>query len=137
MVRNKGSIYAIRLAVKTLLNSQGIYSSLIEDLEQFYQYDQEKKELEIRLPSEMTDVILLDDLMDYILPAGVIYKYTRIGAVLDKQTDTIIVHSDQQNTLTANTSSIRTSRIGEDEHLGMIDTGTTVDYQSNNENQGN
>ena len=74
----KGSEAAIDLAIRLMLNSQGI-----EDIEEFTfcNFDPDTCQLEINIPDNMTDVILLEDLFAYILPAGVIYKIAKFHAM--------------------------------------------------------
>lgn len=74
LLRNKGTGYAIDTAIRLLLNSQNIKNS---DSKTFV-YG-ENSDLEIRIPEGLEDIILLEDLFDYILPAGVTYKLTKIA----------------------------------------------------------
>lgn len=74
-IRNKGSLKAIELAVYSILHAENISK------EPSVQYDYSKNELSIYVPSELTDITLLTDVLDYIIPAGVsvnIYKKTMI-----------------------------------------------------------
>ena len=75
LIKYKGTVYAIEMAVRLLLNSQGIKKPA-----NFNFVENENSKLEIRLPEELTDIILLEDLFDYILPAGTIYKFTRVSS---------------------------------------------------------
>lgn len=96
LVKWKGSEYSIMEAVKTLLNSQGIK-------EQFA-LDTSDQKVTLRLPPETKDIILLEDLFDYILPAGMlidinyskIYNYedSSLFITTDEQDITILKESD-------------------------------------------
>ena len=75
LVKWKGSEYSIREAIKTLLNSQGIREQFELDSSDRY-----NKEITLILPPETKDIILLEDLFDYILPAGMLVtiNYSKI-----------------------------------------------------------
>ena len=79
LIKKKGTKEAINHAIKLLMNSQKIKMDLLDD-EDFVTFDDtsDKYTLSIKLPSQMTDTILLEDLFDYILPAGVLYRFNRI-----------------------------------------------------------
>lgn len=130
MLRKKGSLESIELAIKTLLNAQKISSNVIE---KFYEYDSEKKELLIRIPSDMVDLVLLDDILDYILPAGVIYYYQKISKLVDDSiTNTSIYIDDGYIESSKAKSTTRIHNIyddpnADDKNLGTLYTGTTID----------
>ena len=65
LLRKKGSLEAVIEAVQILLTSQNISSPPKVEVD-----NDDPFQLTIILPSELTDVILLEDLFDYILPAG-------------------------------------------------------------------
>lgn len=65
IMRNKGSLYAVELAVNALLNAEGLTKEYKVDM------DVEKCKLTIYVPFQLSDTSLLRDIMDYILPAGV------------------------------------------------------------------
>lgn len=79
LIKKKGTKEAITHAIKLLMNSQKIKMDLLDD-EDFVTFDDAPNNytLSIRIPSQMTDTILLEDLFDYILPAGVLYRFNRI-----------------------------------------------------------
>ena len=69
LIKNKGTTFAINEAVKLLLNSQGISSSY------YIQYPtgtdgKPLKYMIISLPETVKNTKLLDEIFDYILPAG-------------------------------------------------------------------
>ena len=73
LLKKKGSIDAIDLAIRALLNAQQISefydkSSIARDLD-------DKYHLIITLPYGVQDLVLLEDLFDYILPAGFTYSF--------------------------------------------------------------
>ena len=79
LIKKKGTKEAINHAIKLLMNSQKIKMDLLDD-EDLVTFDDtlDNYTLSIKLPSQMTDTILLEDLFDYILPAGVLYRFNRI-----------------------------------------------------------
>lgn len=81
LIKKKGTKEAINNAIKLLMNSQKIKMTSLDE-EDFVGIGQENEEdrfmLNIKIPSQMTDTILLEDIFDYILPAGVLYKFNRI-----------------------------------------------------------
>ena len=75
ILRDKGSLTSINEAVIALLNAQHIE-------EQFLVVDsvdntthKKTHSVDIYIPKELTDLILLEDLFDYILPAGYTYRF--------------------------------------------------------------
>lgn len=87
IMKNKGSYYAIEECIKILLNSQYITGQFIVIP------DNDKFEITIGLPPGTQDIILLEDLLDYILPTGWIYRITTLGKLTDLAVDTY-VYSD-------------------------------------------
>lgn len=76
LLRNKGSLNAIVLACRALLNSEGIY----EKLDTFMTGDgtaDSPYTLNILLPLALSDTTLLQDLLDYLLPAGMACQITQ------------------------------------------------------------
>lgn len=81
LLRQKGTSEAINLAIRLLLNSQGIKKSADFNFVE----NSALNELEIKIPDDLTDIILLEDLFDYILPVGTTYKFTRVSIGDSKQ----------------------------------------------------
>ena len=73
LIKNKGTEQAIKLAISTLLASQNINNrfEITVDTETI-----KKNEFEIVLPEEINDLVLLEDIFDYILPVGCLYKFS-------------------------------------------------------------
>ena len=74
LIRYKGTKKSVELAVNALLNAQNI--DAVAHVEDVYDGMTHKKlyEFAIYLPIELDDVVLLEDLFDYILPAGYSYR---------------------------------------------------------------
>lgn len=69
LVKNKGTKGAIERAVKTLMNAQNISGSLLVTI------DNSTYTVKIFIPYGLKDLVLLEDLFDYILPAGYDYRF--------------------------------------------------------------
>lgn len=65
ILRNKGSVYAIELACTALLHAEGITDEC-----KVY-FDEKTYTATIMISQELSDISLLNDLLDYILPAGI------------------------------------------------------------------
>lgn len=79
ILKNKGSIKSVEDAITALMNAQHLESA-------FAVIDRYEKEpgtettikmysIDIYIPEELTDLILLEDLFEYILPAGYTYRF--------------------------------------------------------------
>lgn len=74
IIVNKGTKIGIDKAISALLNSQGITDSFSANM------DYDIRHLDVLVPSQTKDIILLKDLFDYILPIGWSYSIeTAIG----------------------------------------------------------
>lgn len=63
LLKYKGSITAVILATKAILNASGIKESI--------SYNFENNNLQVSIPASLKDLSLLRDLLYYILPAGI------------------------------------------------------------------
>lgn len=68
LVKNKGTKYAIEKSIQLLLNSQYLKSGY------YLEWHNDEKYLVILLPEETTHTHLLDELFEYLLPAGWVYS---------------------------------------------------------------
>jgi hypothetical protein len=66
ILRNKGSINAIKIACEALFNSMDISQQLEYD----FTKGKDRTELNLYIAQEFGDITLLNDLLSYILPAG-------------------------------------------------------------------
>lgn len=87
-VRNKGTRIAIEDAVKALLHAQRIQKFFYVDI------IEKDKMVNIYLPVEVTDVILLEDVLEYILPAGMYYNIIYGDVTRDNLMESEIVYED-------------------------------------------
>lgn len=84
IVKDKGSKRAVDKAVAALLNSQGL------DERHYVEVDYAKNDhtVNVYLPANTEDIILLKDMMDYILPVGWSYSVgTSVGGVAGYDTE--------------------------------------------------
>ena len=70
ILNNKGSLYAIEESIHVLLNAQHINKQFDIVIS-----DDDKYNLDIYLPAEVKDLILLEDVFNYILPTGFTYNF--------------------------------------------------------------
>ena len=73
ILREKGTKKAIQTAIGVLLNAEGI----IDDLRNFDDYlyvDMTNYNIDIYISSKLSDFSLLNDMLEYILPAGMTYR---------------------------------------------------------------
>lgn len=74
VLQRKGTIGAVEDCVRILLKSQNIDKPFaVYDVGKLDTSNTKKYCLEILVPEEMSDIALLEDMLDYILPAGYIY----------------------------------------------------------------
>lgn len=90
LIRKKGTKYAISTAIRLLMNSQKIY--LEEDITDFvstmFLEESNSFIFDIIIPEQLTDLILLEDIFDYILPAGVLYRFIKVTVQPERETNT-------------------------------------------------
>lgn len=79
MLRYKGSIVAIDMAIKILMNVQKLMPlTTLGDVCQIS--DDDPYLLNIYLPEDLDDIVLLEDLFDYLLPAGMYYVIHKVAS---------------------------------------------------------
>lgn len=107
LCRDKGSSEAVERAIRVLLNSQGI--SETPDV-----ITGDDHSVTMYLPYDMTDVVLLEDLLEYILPAGTLFsiEYVKKGNSVSGQS--------------VGSSDYVTIRSGRDDALGQVTGGSSV-----------
>lgn len=80
LLKYKGTLYAIQLAVDTIQNSQGL-----SDIALIQRNKQNPYLIDIYITNKIFDLNLLKDILDYIIPAGISYAlYSSI--MLDNNT---------------------------------------------------
>lgn len=66
ILKNKGSIKALKIACEALFNSMDINQTL----DYSFTAGKDKTELNLYIPPEFDDITILNDLLSYVLPAG-------------------------------------------------------------------
>lgn len=94
LLRLKGSILAIETAIKILMNAQEILPLDTKDLCEIDSEDEFL--LNIYLPENLSDIVLLEDLFDYLLPAGMYYCINKVG----KGSGTVTSNTDSNMEIT-------------------------------------
>lgn len=89
LVRNKGSKSAIENAGKTLMNTQNIGGYFKVDINT--DTVDNPYTVNLYVPPDLKDTILLEDLFDYILPAGFEYRFIKSTFADNSPKDTIDV----------------------------------------------
>ena len=94
VLRNKSNLQGIEDSVNALLQAEGI-----SELSKVIPPSSSTEPLEIYLPEELTDINLLLDLFDYILPAGLSCRVIRKGLVV-KSTSTKLTEQNKVDSRT-------------------------------------
>lgn len=121
IIKNKGSLYSIELAARTLFSAE----SVKQDFE--YDINEDNTEIAIYVPEELTDLNLFRDLLTYILPAGMRCKLirtalfaresTEIFKTTDKVTKSFTPNADTIGTLYRQTSGYDEPLTKDKEHI--------------------
>lgn len=96
IMRNKGSLNALIIAANALLTAEGIDQALDYTIEP-------KQSITLYVSQQLTDLNLLKDLLDYILPAGIscsIVKETQLLTKIETIigiSDAVTVHSTKRD----------------------------------------
>lgn len=96
IMRNKGSLNALIIAANALLTAEGIDQALDYTIEP-------KQSITLYVSQQLTDLNLLKDLLDYILPAGISCSIVKETQVLTKIetiigiSDTVTVHNAKKD----------------------------------------
>lgn len=86
LLRLKGTKYVVEQLVQIMMNVQNIYVNAPIDKLVIQDAD-DPNHLIIYLHEELTDVMLLEDLFDYLLPSGMLYSIYRISNVIGASGD--------------------------------------------------
>lgn len=88
IIRNKGNIQSIQITVDTLCRLYGIECNT-----KVYKNVNDKNQIDIFLPSSNIDDTLLNDILDYILPAGLTVNIIKSTLVENEYNTDIIVEN--------------------------------------------
>lgn len=142
LIKTKGSLQSIETALQLLFNAQKITNnnlaslidiSLNDDSDPYSRYN-----LRINIPSDFKDIVLLEDLFDYILPAGFTYKFEllqssipelssdiKVGTFMSDYDDLLkkIKQEDTVQIRITNSDMLNTDDEDVISHIGYINTG--------------
>ncbi|MCK9470205.1 MAG: hypothetical protein M0Q88_00435 [Bacilli bacterium] len=79
LIKKKGTKEAINTAIRLLINSQKIkINNIVDFIGTIPTTGENQFILDLKIPAQLTGTVLLEDLFDYILPAGMLYKFTKV-----------------------------------------------------------
>lgn len=91
ILKNKGSIQAVIVACNALFNAEGLDQALDYDFTKNPNND--KTELNLYIPQEFGDITLINDLLTYVLPAGMSCNLIReLRINVDSMTEVAVEH---------------------------------------------
>lgn len=88
IIRNKGNIQSIELAIKALLNAEGISEGFD------YEFTKNNTSITLYIPQTLSDLNLLRDLLVYIIPAGMSCNIIRETWLAQESTTKLITNDD-------------------------------------------
>jgi len=108
ILRNKGTLPAVEDCVRVLLKAQNIHKPFrVYDLSDEDSGSDKPFKLEILVPDELTDLALLEDMLDYILPAGYIYSIINTSDIIgDIHADVAAISENVQTPVTYENSEL-------------------------------
>ena len=113
LLRNKGNAQSISDAVTLLLHTQNIDDSFTYDV------DVENHKFTIYVPSTMTDLVLLEDVFEYIFPTGWVYSFRyKASGDVDYSEKYVI----NMNTTTKNMSCYQLGQVSGDNNIDELST---------------
>ena len=118
VIRRKGTISAVEDCVRLLLRAQNISKPFyVYDLDNGNPDDNMKLyQLEILIPEELTDIALLEDLLDYILPTGYVYSIISSSQLAGDISEKVATYTDRVSSAEFQNS-----------ELGHVYKGTTTE----------
>lgn len=99
ILRNKGSIKALKIACEALFNSMDVNQELDYD----FTPGKDNTELNLYIPADFEDITILTDLLSYVLPAGMSCNIIK-ELHIKKETLTELSLTDQANWYKLNTT---------------------------------
>ena len=139
ILKNKGSYKSIEDTINLLINSQNlrnIYNNLYFDIS--YKVE-DKTDLIIILPDILQDTILMEDVFEYILPAGSLYTFISLSKVMKPEKsqydfiDNVEIHP-MTNSQLGNVSGGEDNENDYEHNRGITYTGTV--WKEDTVNQG-
>ncbi|MBQ6627848.1 MAG: hypothetical protein IJH65_03355 [Methanobrevibacter sp.] len=104
-MRKKGTITAIKFCLTILLRIKKLTGEISEESGTLIINNEDNK-LEVRIPSQLASVGVVEDLFDYLLPAGMVYRVTEYGRSAPSNTVTDVYFTSTINSETVNDENI-------------------------------
>lgn len=130
ILKNKGSINALIISANALLAAEGINQALDYSIEP-------KKSITLYLSQQLTDLTLLKDLLDYVLPAGIscsmvkeLQSITKVETIIGVS-DSVRIYDNKQDTELSLIAS-RNIALGEVGDSNSILANVTIIKKENN-----
>lgn len=96
IMRKKGTITAIKFCLTILLRIKKLSGEISEEAGTLIINNEENK-IEVRIPSQLASVGVVEDLFDYLLPAGMTYRITEYSQAEPGNTKTDILFTQEAN----------------------------------------
>lgn len=120
ILRRKGTKSAVEDCVRVLLKSQNIDKpfQVIDDDDNLPDEQVKNFSLSIFVPVELEDIALLEDMLDYILPAGYLYSIVNTDKIIEGiESDAAAVSKDPDDEI----------KVYHNSELGQVFDGTEAD----------
>lgn len=121
VLRNKGSKLAIETACNALLNAEGITKGASIEVS--------NQTVSIFLPSELSDLNLLKDLLNYILPAGMSCSLIQEATLVPPRPTTAVSYNDSVVNYTNTSSDLFVEAKNKSVILRQTDVGDSKDVE--------
>ena len=126
IIKNKGSLGAIIIATNALLHAEGLTQPLDYSITP-------KESITLYLPTQLSDLTLLSDLMTYILPAGIycnfvkeISKVTEVETITGIKSEVII---SKEKTGYYYNRLLKASEVNKKNRGNLVDDNNTTDVK--------
>lgn len=96
IMRKKGTVTAIQFCLTILLRIRKLNGEVSEESGTLIINNEENK-IEVRIPSQLASVGVVEDLFEYLLPAGVTYRITEYTQAEPGNTNTDIFFTQEYN----------------------------------------
>jgi hypothetical protein len=126
IIKNKGSLGAIIIATNALLHAEGLTQPLDYSITP-------RENITLYLPTQLSDLTLLSDLMTYILPAGIycnfvkeISKVTEVETIIGIKSEVII---SKEKTGYYYNRLLKASEVNKKNRGNLVDDNNTTDVK--------
>jgi hypothetical protein len=118
ILKNKGNLTSINYILNALLKTEGI------DYGGYFEIDpKDNHSITIYCPKGLSDITLLNDMLDYILPAGMSYNIIRQTKIVSDDAKDYVVSKDTLSTTLAELNETTSVVVGGGQAVKASDTG--------------